>query len=98
MLLRAVGDPVCTTPLIVAVSFPIETAGIDIFGVVDLNHVTYSNRCRLKPISTLTCIEASYAREDDHVRIEAVVGKRQHKLRDLVEGTTDGPRFAGCKE
>ena len=65
MLLRAVGDPVCTTPLIVAVSFPIETARLDIFGVVDLNHVTYSNRCPLKPISTLTCIEASNAREDE---------------------------------
>jgi hypothetical protein len=45
--LLALGNPLCTTPLIVAVSFPIETALLEFCGVVNGDHVVHLDGCAL---------------------------------------------------
>jgi hypothetical protein len=47
VLLRALGNPLCTQALIISVSIPLETASLEFCGVIDIDHIAHRDRTAL---------------------------------------------------
>jgi hypothetical protein len=74
--------------LLRALPLPFEAALLKFCGVGDLDHVAYIASDVLEPIasSPRAGAEAGDASEKDHVHSRAIISKRQHKPRDIMNG------------
>jgi hypothetical protein len=75
-------------PLLGAFPLPFEAALLKFYGVGDLDHVAYIASDVLEPIASSphAGTEAGDASEEDHVHSRAIIRKRQHKTRDIMNG------------